>query len=89
MLFRSPLPPWVAVTVHVPTATSVSAVPLTVQTLCVVELKLTGKPELALAARGAGAVPRVWLLGDANVMDCATSGVAATVNERVTGVAAE
>ena len=86
---NTPLPPWVAVTVHVPTATSVSVVPLTVQTLCVAELKLTTKPELALAARGAGAVPRVWLPGGVNVMVCAINGAAATVNERVTGVAAE
>ena len=83
------LPAWLAVTVQVPTATSVSVVPLTVQTPVVVDAKLTTKPELALAARGAGAVPRVWLPGGVNVMVCAINGAAATVNERVTGVAAE
>ena len=62
------LPPWLAVMLHVPTATKVSVVPLAVQTPCVVDAKLTTRPELALADNAAGAVPSVWLLGDVNVM---------------------
>ena len=72
------LPDWLALTVQPPTATSVSVLPLTVQTLGVVEEKLTAKPELALAASAGGAVPRVWLPGEVKVMVCAVSGAATT-----------
>ena len=43
------LPAWFAAMVQVPVATPVTVLPLTVQTLCVAELKLTGWPELAVA----------------------------------------
>ena len=62
------MPPWLAVMLHVPTATKVSVVLLAVQTPCVVDAKLTARPELALADNAAGAVPNIWLLGDVNVM---------------------
>ena len=64
------MPAWLATMVQVPAATSVSVVPLTVQVLGVVELKVTARPELALAASGGGGVPRVWLPGEAKVMVC-------------------
>ena len=73
---------------QVPTATSVSVVPLTVQVLGVVDAKLTAKPELAVAASAGGAVPRVWLPGDVKVMVCAVNGAAAIVNTRDTVAAA-
>ena len=44
---------------QVPAATSVSVVPLTVHTLGVVEAKDTGKPEEAVATRGAVGLPSV------------------------------
>jgi len=53
------LPAWLASMMQVPTASSVSVLPLTMQVLGVVEAKLTAKPELALAIRAGGAVPRV------------------------------
>ena len=62
------LPAWLASTMQVPAATKVSALPLTVQVLGVVEAKLTAKPELAVATSGAGAVPSVWFPGDVKVM---------------------
>ena len=62
------LPAWLASTMHVPAATKVSVLPLTVQVLGVVEAKFTAKPELEVATNGAGAVPSVWLLGCVKVM---------------------
>ena len=82
------LPAWLASTMQVPTATSVSVVPLTVQVLGVVDARLTARPELALADSGAGAVPRVWLPGEVKVMVCAINGAAAIVNTRDTVAAA-
>src|SRR5438445_4147884 len=54
-LFLSPA--CVARMVQVPTATSVTVEPDTVQTEVVCELKLTGKPELAVALTVNGALP--------------------------------
>ena len=70
---------------QLPAATSVSVLPLTVQTLDVVEVNVTGRPELALATSVGGAVPSVWLPGETKVMVCDPG---ATLNERTTGVAA-
>ena len=49
------LPAWLAAMVQVPGATIVTVVPVTVQTVPVLELKLTGRPELAVAAIENGA----------------------------------
>ncbi len=54
-----PSPGCEAVTVQVPTLTKLAVVLETVQTLGVVELKLTGNPELAVAVSERG-VPTVW-----------------------------
>ena len=85
-----PLPAWLASTVQAPGATKVSVVPLTVQTLAVVEAKETGKPELAVAESAGGALPTVGLLGAANVtvMVCANKGAGATVTVFDTAAAA-
>jgi hypothetical protein len=64
------LPAWLAVIEHVPTATIVTVLPDTVQTDAVVEVKLTGKPELAVAVIANGATPSVTLLNAANVIVC-------------------
>ena len=72
------LPAWLALMVQVPAATSVSVLPLTVQTLGVVEAKLTGRFELAVATNAGGAVPKVWLPGEVKLMVCAVSGAAPT-----------
>ena len=63
---------------QVPEATSVSVLPLTVHTLDVVEAKLTGRFELAVATSAGGAVLTVWLPGEVKVMVCAISGAAPT-----------
>ena len=78
------LPAWLALMEQLPTATSVSVLPLTVQTLGVVEAKLTASPELAVAASAGGVVPSVWLPGEAKLMVCAP---APTLKLRVTAVA--
>ena len=83
------LPAWLAVTVQLPVAVSVTVPLLIVQTLPVVEAKLTGWPELALATSVCGGLPTVWLPGDVKVMVCAVSAPAATVNEFDTCGAAE
>ena len=53
------LPAWLAVMLQVPAATSVTVLPLTVQTLAVFDVKLTARPELAVATSAGAAVPRV------------------------------
>ena len=53
------LPAWLASMEQLPAATSVKVVPLTVHTLGVVEAKDTGKPEEAVATRGAVGLPSV------------------------------
>ena len=52
------LPVCVACTVQVPTATRVTVAPETVQTVEVVEAKLTARPDEAVALTANGAVPR-------------------------------
>jgi hypothetical protein len=47
--------------VHIPTPASVTVAPDTVQTVEVVEAKLTANPELALALTANGAVPNTRL----------------------------
>ena len=79
------LPAWLALTVQVPAASSVNTVPLTLHTLWVVDSNNTGKPEVAVASSGAGALPSVWLPGDAKLMDCRAT---VTVNEADTAAAA-
>lgn len=66
------LPAWLALTVQLPTLTSVSVLPLTVQTAGVVDAKVTARPELAVALKAGGAMPKVWPAGAAKVMLCAT-----------------
>ena len=61
-----------------------AVVPETVQTLAVVELKLTGKLELAVAESVSG-VPTVWVAIAPKVMVCASPF---TVKICETGVAA-
>lgn len=56
--------------VQVPTATMVTVVPLTRQTFVVCELKLTVKPEVAVALTVNGAVPNVLGPSAANVIVC-------------------
>ena len=75
------LPAWLASTLHAPAATSASVVPLTVQTLCVVEAKETVKPDEAVADSAGDAVPTVGLAGavKVTVMVCACKGAGATV----------
>ena len=72
---------------QVPAATNVSVAPLTVHVLGVVEAKLTVRPELALATSGAGALPKVWLPGEAKEMVWAAGVGKTTVKVRVTVVA--
>ena len=74
---------------HVPTARMVAVLPETVQTEGVVETKVTGNPEVALALMVKGATPSVTLLRAPNVMlweagfetekDCVTRTAAAKV----------
>lgn len=81
---KLPLPAWLAETVHVPADTKVSAVPATVQTAGVVDTKLTGKPDEAVATSAPAAVPMVLLPGEVKVMVCAAVD---TVKVCVTAVA--
>src|ERR1039457_1046801 len=80
------LPACVAWIVQVPTETSVTVAPDTVQTDVVCELKLTGKPELALALTANGAVPKTWFERAPKVMVWLPPGV--TWKPWFTGVAA-
>jgi hypothetical protein len=84
------LPAWLAVMEQLPVVTSVSVLPLTVQTAGVLEAKLTGRLELAVAESAGGAVPRVrlpgllkeitWACGAFDtVMATVTAGAAAVV----------
>jgi hypothetical protein len=54
-------PAWVAWMVQVPAATSVTVLPDTAHTGEVWELKLTVRPDEAVALTVKGAVPRAWL----------------------------
>ncbi len=78
------LPAWLAWMVQVPVAMNVAVVPETVQTPVVVEVKVTAKPELAVAESVSG-VPTVCEGMVANVMVCASL---LTVKLRVIGGAA-
>ena len=64
------MPGWLAVIEQIPTERRVTTFPDTVQTGAVTDAKLTGKPELAVALRGRGAVPNTTLLGRPNVIVC-------------------
>ena len=82
------LPAWVAVMLQVPAATSVNVLPLKPQTVGVVDANDTTKPELAVATSAGAAVPKVWLAGAVKLMVWASSGAAATLNVRLTTLAA-
>jgi len=69
---------------HVPLVSRVAVVPETVQTVPVVDAKLTGRPELAVAERGMS-VPTTWAAIGAKVIVWACRW---TVKLRVTNVAA-
>ena len=62
------LPAWLALTLQVPTVTSVNAAPPTVQTAGVLEANVTVRPDVALATKGTGVGPKIWLPGEAKVM---------------------
>ena len=64
------LPTCLASIVQLPADTSVSAVPLTVHTAGVVDVRLTSRPDVAVAAKAGGAVPKVWLAGAVKLMVC-------------------
>ena len=81
------LPACDAVIEQVPAARNVAVAPLTVQTLAVVEAKLTVRPEVAVAVRLSG-VPTVCAPGLAKLMVCAVRLAAFTVKLCATGVAA-
>jgi hypothetical protein len=72
--------------VHVPTVTNVAVAPATVQTLAVVEAKLTARPEVAVAVSVSG-VPTVCAPGLAKAMVWAVS--AGVVTETVFDPVAE
>jgi hypothetical protein len=57
---------------QVPAATMVNVFPDTVQTEPVVDAKLTGSPELAVALNANGAVPKAKLPRGGKVMLCVT-----------------
>jgi hypothetical protein len=58
---KSALPAWVASIEQVPTETNVTVLPETVQTVEVVDAKLTASPELAVALTVNGDAPNVWV----------------------------
>jgi hypothetical protein len=64
----TPSPGWLAVIEHVPVATIVTVATLTVQTDCVVEVKITVRPEVAVALSPKGDTPKVTLLSVPNEM---------------------
>jgi len=65
----------------------VAVVPETVQTLVVVDAKLTARPEEAVAERASG-VPTVCVAGAAKVMVCAVFATTFTVKLSMIGAAA-
>ena len=67
---HSLLPAWLAWMVHLPPATSVTVLPETMQTDGVVDAKLTGRPELAVALTVNGAAPYVTEARAGNVIVC-------------------
>ena len=66
------MPAWFASKVQVPEAINVAVVPETVHMLVVVEVKLTARPELAVAESVSG-VPTVCAAIVGKVMVCASS----------------
>ena len=80
-----PFPAWLAVIEHVPTATSVTVVPDTVQIPVLFDAYATVSPELAVAVNPNGALPNGCPLNAPNAIVCVAC---ATLNVRVTGVAA-
>ena len=70
---------------QLPAETRVTVLPLTVQTLLVVEARLTGSSELAVAVRLAEPTLRDMLESEPKVMICAVPTI---VKLCVTGVAA-
>ena len=78
------LPAWLAVIEQVPAVRRVMCRPLTVQTGRVVEVRVTGRVELALAEAVTGDWRRVLLGMLAKVIDWLTW---LTANDRVTGLA--
>ena len=68
---------WLAVIEQVPTATMVMMLPDTVHTEVVVEVKLTVRPELAVALIANGPTPNGTLLRGLKVMVCGVAPLAA------------
>ena len=66
------MPAWLASMVQVPAVRNVAVVPETVHMLVVVEVKLTARPELAVAESVSG-VPTVCAAIVGKVMVCASS----------------
>ena len=62
------LPAWFALRLQVPGASSISVLPLTLQTAGVSVVIVTARPELAVATKAGVAEPMVWFVGDAKVM---------------------
>ena len=62
------LPAWLASMLQVPAATSVSVVPLTVQTPGVVDTSETVRPDVELATSALGVSPKVCVAGALKVM---------------------
>ena len=82
------LPAWLALTVHVPVLRSVIVAPFAppaVHTNGVVDEKLTGRPDDAVALTVNGGCAIVWLARVPNVMAWLTFD---TVNDRLTVTAA-
>jgi hypothetical protein len=71
-----PSPPWFALMVQLPVVMKVSAPPLViVQMPVVLDVKLTVRPELAVAVK-VGVVPKFCVPGLLNVIVCVACGVA-------------
>jgi hypothetical protein len=69
------LPAWLAVTPQLPAVTNVSVLLFTLHTTGVVEVIVTGKPDVALALKAVGTAPKVWLPGDVKLMVWLVSAV--------------
>ena len=69
--------------VHVPAATTVTVLPLTVQMVVVVEVNVTGSPDDAVALIVNGATPSVTLAIAGNVMVCVAPEEIVTLNDCV------
>ena len=79
------MPAWLAVMEQVPAATRVAEAPATVHTAVVVEAKLTGSPDVALAVMVTGPEPAAELPRGPNEIVCVP---AVTLKVCVTGRAA-